>query len=314
MADVTAAPTRAASPAHYLQYGALRTVVGALDLLQWNRASALGARLGALGFRPLGIRRDMVERYIAAAFPGLDRAEVVRIARASYEHLGRMTVETALLPSVGRDGVLELMERTEGFGLVEAAMQAGRGLILVTGHLGNWELGGAYLAARGIPLDVIVRGQANPLFERYLNATRERLGMTVVHDAEAVRRTPRALRDGRAVAFLADQGVLGLASTFVPFFGRPAKTPRGPAVFALRLRPAVLFTVPLRLPNGRFRMIFEPVPITETGDRERDVDAIVATYTRVLERWVREAPEQYLWQHRRWRRQPPDTPPELREP
>ena len=109
---------------------------------------------------------------------------------------------------------------------------------MVTGHFGNWELAGAYVAARGIPLDAIVRGMANPLFDAYINHTREEMGMTIVHDSEAVRRTPRSLRAGRAVAFVADQGVLGLASTFVPFFGRPAKTPRGAAVFAFAFRGA----------------------------------------------------------------------------
>ena len=302
------------SAGDYAEYGALRAVIGALDALRWDRAAAMGERLGTLGYRPLGIRRGLVERHVAAAFPGLDEGEVRRIARASYAHLGRMTVETALLPSLGREGVLELMEGVDGWPAVERALAGGRGLIFVSGHLGNWELGGAYLAARGVPLDVIVRGQGNPLFERYLNETRSRLGMIVVSDSEAVRRTSRSLREGRAVAFLADQGVLGLASTFVPFFGRPAKTPRGPAVFALRRSTPIVFAVPLRQASGRFRMSFEPIVVAPTGDRERDIDAIVATYTRVLERWVRAAPEQYLWQHRRWRRQPPDTPAELREP
>ena len=80
---------------------------------------------------------------------------------------------------------------------------------MVTGHIGNWELAGGYVAARGIPLDAIVRGMANPLFDAYINHTREGLGMTIVHDSEAVRRTPRSLRAGRAVAFVADQGAEG---------------------------------------------------------------------------------------------------------
>jgi KDO2-lipid IV(A) lauroyltransferase len=180
----------------------------------------------------------------------------------------------------------------------------------VTGHLGNWELAGAYLAARGVPVDVVVRQMNNPLFDEYLRKTRERLGMTVVYDMDAVRPAARALAAGRAVAFLADQGVRKLASTYVPFFGRPAKTPRGPAVFALRGNIPVVFGAALREPDGRFRAIVERVPIEDTGDREADVDRAVARYTQTLERWVRRVPEQYFWQHRRWRRQPPDTPPE----
>src|SRR5687768_14361237 len=155
---------------------------------------------------------------------------------------------------------------------------------------------------------------ANPKFDRYLNRTRASLGVRVVYDDQAVRQTPRALRDGRLVAFLSDQGVLGLASTFVPFFGRPAKTPRGPAVFALRLKAPVVFGIAIRQPSGKYRMSFEPVTVQDTGDRDRDVDAVVAEYTKTLERWVRRAPEQYFWHHRRWRRQPPDTPEELRDP
>jgi KDO2-lipid IV(A) lauroyltransferase len=282
--------------------------------MDWERAGSVGARIGALGYRPLGIRRGVVERQIAAAFPGLDDANVKRIARASYEHLGRTSIEAALLARLGRDAVLDLFEGVDEWNLVEEALSRGRGLIFVTGHLGNWELGGAYIAARGIPLDAIARRMSNPLFDRYLTETRSRIGMVVVHDADAVRRTPRSLRDNRAVAFLSDQGVMGLASTFVPFFGRPAKTPRGPAVFALRLDVPVVFGTAVRQPSGKYRLVFESIPVEDTGDRDRDVDAIVARYTATLERWVRRYPEQYFWHHRRWRRQPPDTPPELREP
>jgi KDO2-lipid IV(A) lauroyltransferase len=138
--------------------------------------------------------------------------------------------------------------------------------------------------------------------------------MTVVHDEMAVRLVPRSLRAGRAVAFVVDQGALGLASTWVPFFGRLAKTPRGPAVFALRLGVPIVFGVALRQPSGRYRLALEPIDVTPTGDRDRDIDRIVATYTAVLEQWVRRAPEQYFWHHRRWKHQQPGTPPELGDP
>jgi KDO2-lipid IV(A) lauroyltransferase len=302
------------SLAHKAEYTALRVVVGALGRLDWRRAGDVGARIGALGYRPLGIRRKVVERQIGAAFPGLDEADVRRIARAAYEHLGRASIEAAILPRLGRDAVLGLFEGVDQWPVVEQALAKRRGLIFVTGHLGNWELGGAYLAARGVPLDAIARRMKYPLFDRYLTETRSQIGMVVVHDADAVRRTPRSLRENRAVAFLSDQGVLGLASTFVPFFGRPAKTPRGPAVFALRLQVPVVFGAAVRQPSGKYRLVFEPIEVHDTGDRDADVDAIVARYTAALERWVRRYPEQYFWHHRRWRRQPPDTPPELREP
>jgi KDO2-lipid IV(A) lauroyltransferase len=300
---------------HRWQYAVLRTAIGALGLLPWRVAAGVGAALGRLGFAPFGIRRDVVERQIAACFPDMAPERVRAVARASYASLGRTTLEAALVPRLGRKGVLALFAGVEGWEHLEAARARGRGVIVVTGHLGNWEIGGSYVAARGVPIDAIARRQENPLFDGFLTRTRQRLGMQVVFDADAVRRTPRALtKENRVVAFLFDQGALGLASTFVPFFGRPAKTPRGPAVFALRLGTPIVFGVAIRQPDGRFVLSFEPVPVDETGDRERDVDAIVAAYTAVLERWVARHPEQYFWQHRRWKHQPPDTPPHLREP
>jgi KDO2-lipid IV(A) lauroyltransferase len=311
------ATPRASRPptfAHRLEYTALRGAIGGLGALPWERAMAVGAWLGRIGYAPAGIRRGVTERQIAAALPELDAARVRRIARASYESLGRTTIEAALMPRLGRQGVLDLFERVEGWEVLEEARAAGRGALIVTGHLGNWELGGSYVAARGVPIDGIARQMANPLFDRFLTSTRERLGMDVVWDGHAVRRTPRSLRENRVVAMVSDQGALGLASTYVPFFGRPAKTPRGPAVFALRLRVPILFAVSVRQPGGRFLLSFERVPVVETGDREQDVDTIVTTYTRMLESWVRRYPEQYFWQHRRWKHQPPDTPSHLREP
>src|SRR4051812_46778869 len=268
--------------AHRAEYYTMRATLRGLRALSWDQACRIGEQLGALGYRPLGIRKRVVERQIAAAFPELDHDAVLALARKSYGHLGRTFVETALLDSLGKDGLQQLVESVEGWEEVDEVMSRGRGAIMVSGHIGNWELAGAYVAARGIPIDAIARGMANPLFDAYINRTREEIGMTIVHDSEAVRRTPRSLRAGRAVAFIADQGVLGLASTFVPFFGRPAKTPRGAAVFALRFDVPVLFVVALRLPTGGFRVVVERIEAHDTGDRDRDVDSIVARFTERL--------------------------------
>ena len=309
------APPAAPAPSrtHRAEYYALRGVLAGLARLPWRRATAFGGWLGRIGYSR-GVRSDVVERQVAAAFPEFSAERVKQVALESYESLGRTTVEAALLPTLSRGAVLDLFERVDGWDVLEAARAEGRGVIFVAGHLGNWEIGGSYVAARGVPIDGIARGMANPLFDRYLTQTRETLGMRIVPDAEAVRRTPRALREGRTVAFLIDQGALGLASTYVPFFGRPAKTPRGPAVFALRLGAPVVFAVPIRQPNGRFVMSMERIEVADTGNREADIDETVARYTSALESWVRRYPGQYFWQHRRWRHQPSDTPAHLREP
>jgi KDO2-lipid IV(A) lauroyltransferase len=297
---------------HWAQYAVGRGVLSLLGVIPFTAARAVGRFLGRLGHSPFGVRRNVVERQVAAAFP--DAKTVDPLVRDAYAHFGEVLIETALLPKLGRQRILDLFAGADGFEAIEDAHAAGQGIILITGHFGNWELAGAYVAARGIPIEVIVRRMNNPLFDRYVTRTREGAGMIVVHDHDAVRRTPRAFKSGHAVAFVADQGVLGLASTFVPFFGRPAKTPRGPAVFAMRYRLPTFFVAAVRLPDGRFRCVVTPVEIPDTGDREADVDTVVARYTGILESWVRQYPGQYFWHHRRWKRQPPDTPDELRDP
>jgi len=308
------APPRRVTLSHRVQYAALRIAVAVLRAIGFRGASAVGGWLGRLVYAPIGIRRAVVERQLRAAFPDWTPDRVRAVARASYDSLGRTFIETAVLPSYSREQVLGLFERVDNWEVFERARSLGRGVILLTGHIGNWELGGAYIAARGVPLDAVARGMENPLFDGYLTRTRRRIGMNVVHDADAVRLVPRTLRGGHAVAFLFDQGAVGLASTWVPFFGRLAKTPRGPAVFALRLESPMVFGVAIRQPSGRFVLSFEQVDTVRTGNREADVDAMVAAYSDTLERWVRRAPEQYFWHHRRWKHQRPGTPPELGDP
>ncbi len=312
----TAAPVLAANVtfSHWLEYLAIRGAVTVLRVLGWRAASQVGAWLGRFAYWPVGIRRSVVRRHIASAFPDFSPRQISQTAIAAYESLGRTSIETAVLAGTSPERIINMVTETVGWDLLESALAQGKGVILATGHLGNWELGGAYFAARGIPVGAITRRMANPLFDRYLRATRASVGVEVIHDAVAVRRVPRALGEGKLIAFLCDQDGIGLASTYVPFFGRPARTPRGPGVFALRLGTPVLFACCVRKPDGTYRIAFESVPVQTTGSREADVDAVVAAFTRQLEADVRRTPGQYFWHHRRWKRQPQNTPDHLREP
>jgi KDO2-lipid IV(A) lauroyltransferase len=299
---------------HRVEYGALRAFSGALSLLDVRRASRAAAAFTALGYSPLGIRRGVTERQIAAAFPEWNAAQIEAVARESYRNLGRVAIEATILSRGTPKDVLDLFGPSPEWAIAEAAFAHGRGAIFVAGHLGNWELSGAYVAARGVPVHPIARGMANPLSDAYFRRTRERLGMHIMHDRDAVRRIPRVLRDGEAVGIISDQATYGLASTYMPFFGRPAKTPRGAGVFALRGDYPVIMIHAVREKDGRYQFVAEDIPVTHSGDRERDVDDIMLRFTQALERLVRKYPGQYFWQHRRWKYQPEDTPPELREP
>ena len=293
---------------HRIEYVAIRGVVSLLKLLPFRSASDFGGMLGVLAYR-LGIRAMVVEAQIRFAFPELSSADVRRIARESYDNLGRTSIEAAMMEKCLRTEMIDLFEQIDGWEHVEAALAPGRGALLVTGHLGNWEVGGACIAAKGTRVDAIARHMSNRLFEKYLTDVREQNGLRVIFDDQAVRQIPRSLRENRIVGSLVDQGVQGLASAFVPFFGRMAKTPRGPAVFMQRLNVPMVFAVAVRLASGKYRLIIEPVAPIATGDREADATAVVAGFTARLEHWVRQFPGQYFWQHRRWKYQPDGAPP-----
>lgn len=307
-------PRKAPTLAQRVEYAALRCFLGLLAPLGVRGAAAVAGFIARVGYWPFGIRAGVVRRQIAAAFPDLEAMAVRRWALEAYDNLGRVAVEAALISRRGPAGVLERFADSPTWSAVERARARGKGVVFVAGHLGNWELSGAYIAARGVPMHAIARGMSNPLSDRYFRRTRERLGMLVMHDQESVRKVPRALRAGEGVGFLSDQATVGLASTFVPFFGRPAKTPRGAAVFALRLGAPVLHVQAIRKADGRYEFVAEELAVTVSGDRERDVDDIVRRFSETLERLVRAHPGQYFWQHRRWKHQPPDTPAHLREP
>lgn len=293
---------------HRLEHVAFRAARAAWSALPERVAMASGAALGAIVGSLLRFRRRDVDRHLTWAFPDRPPAWRARVARACYRHFGREAVATL---RAGRWSAEELRERTRMVGLDDfrAAAAAGAGVVLLTGHLGNWELGGAAIAARDVPLDVVGKGMSNRRFQDDLFAQRERLGMRVIEMGEASRRALRSLAEGRVVALLGDQSAHG-GGVLVPFFGRPAVTARGPALFAVRSGAPVFVAFALRDGGwpARYGIRFERLSLAPTGDVEEDVLALTRAYTRALEVAVQAAPEQYFWQHRRWKGAPAEEP------
>jgi KDO2-lipid IV(A) lauroyltransferase len=178
-------------------------------------------------------------------------------------------------------------------------------VVLLTGHVGNWEIGGAALAARGLPIDGVAKPMANRLFEQDLFASRERLGLRIIETGAAPREVLRSLRRGRVVGMLGDQNT-HRDPVFIPFFGTPAATSRGPALFALRSGAPVFLGVALREPGWgqRYKVSLEPLHFAPSGRLDDDVRDLTTAYSQALERAVRLVPDQYFWQHRRWKTRP----------
>ncbi len=162
--------------------------------------------------------------------------------------------------------------RVVGFEAFRDAALSGAGVVLLTGHLGNWEMGGAAIAARGVPLDVVGKGMSNPRFQADLFAARERLGMRVIEMGDAPREALRSLAEGKVVALLGDQSAHG-GTMLLPFLGRPAVTARGPAVFAIRTGAPVFVAFALGdagRPHG-YTVAFERLAFEPSGDVDEDV-------------------------------------------
>lgn len=270
-------------------------------------AAWLGRRLGDLAHVALRRRRRIALDNLATAFPALTAGERRRLCRRSWQHLGTMAVELCAALTLPLDRILQGIAM-DGLHHLEAVMGThGRALVL-TAHLGNWELLAAAHRLSPYSLAIVVR----PLDARWLNALADRLrrrsGVALIEKRGALRPVLESLRRGGMVAILLDQNAARHEGVFAPFFGRPASTSRSLAVLAVRTGTPVIPIFIRREAAGRHRVILRP-PLAppSTGESERAIAEMTTRCNEAIEAAVRETPEQWLWVHERWRTRPPDA-------
>jgi len=282
--------------------GLLRGSMATLGALPRPQALALGALLGSLA-GAAGVRARVARDNLAHAFPDATDAWRAHVLRAHYRELGRVAADYARLPALARGPRERAFAQWEGEEHAQAALAAGRGIVFVTGHLGFFELYGATVS-RTIPVAILVRPLSNPGAEAWIRRVRAAAGMELVSEGAGVRDLVRRLRGRGCVALLADQDARR-QGVFVPFLGRPASTPTGPAWLSLATGAPIVFGGCVRGPDGRYEGRFDP-PLWPAGDA-RDpeaVRALTARHVELLERRVRARPESWFWLHRRWKTQP----------
>jgi KDO2-lipid IV(A) lauroyltransferase len=268
---------------------------------------ALGRRLGHLWARIDGRHRAIAADNLRRAFPDWDEARVERTARDVYAHFGTVILDLLWMQDRTAEALLALAD-LEGVEHLQGARAAGRGVLAPSGHFGNWE----FQAVASAPLvgDVasIARPLDNPALDRRLLALRTSTGNRVIYKRKALAQALRTIRDGGILAVLIDQNVQDGDGIFVRFFGRPAATTTVAAALALKTGCAIVPVHCSLQRNGRYRMVYgPPVEWSGSGRREEDVAALTQCLTGIIEGWVREAPEQWLWLHRRWKTQPPGS-------
>lgn len=279
-----------------------------LSRLSWDGARRLGRFLGVIAFDLVRIRRRETLENLAASFPELGKTARVRMARECYRGFGATFLEIFLLPRLRACDFSERIRFSdpESFARIRAE---GTGAVLLTGHLGNWELGGAAAAALGHPTWVLVARQRNPRVDEYVRRAREDAGMRVLYVEEGLRAGLRVLRRGEFLVFLFDQDA-GRDGVFAPFFGRPASTPLGPFRFARLARCPILMGLCRREADGRY-FVELPPPLwvrTDLPPEAAEREALRAANS-LLEDAVRRYPEQWFWMHRRWKTRPPEGVP-----
>jgi KDO2-lipid IV(A) lauroyltransferase len=279
----------------------------ALRALPPGARGALGRRLGRLYLRLVPSRRRILFENLARAYPEKSPAEIEAIGLGSAEWVGAAFVDFLDVSRLTAEEVRGRI-RVTGEGNFESARARGKGVFLLSAHIGGWELGAIRAGLLGEPIAPVVRPLDNTRLEKELATRRTRLGNRLIAKRDAARDVLKAMARSETVAILVDQNVLAREAVFVPFFGRPAATTPALALFQLKTDAAVVpvFTWPEG--GGRYRLEFEtPILADEFRHlpREEAIRAATARYMQVTEAAVRRAPEVWLWMHDRWRTRPP---------
>jgi KDO2-lipid IV(A) lauroyltransferase len=293
-------------PRDHLLYASILGFLAAAGRLPLGVSRPLGAQIGPLvmALNPRDRRRS--RDHLRIAFPSLDEEAVRSLLRRNARHLGILLAEVAWLFRASPEEVAVQCEIT-GIEHLERPLAAGTGAVLITGHCGNWELCNARIGVAGIPLTIAVRGLHDPRLDRITTILRSRFGAEIVpRGQDAGRRLFAALAANRVNGLLIDQDIKDIPGVFVPFFGRLAWTPSGAASLALRHGCPVVPIFAHRCSDGRHQAeVLPPLPEPPPGSPEERITALTAAATAAIERQVRAYPEQWVWMHRRWRRQPP---------
>jgi Kdo2-lipid IVA lauroyltransferase/acyltransferase len=284
------------------EHAGVRTALAMTGAIPLGPATAIGAGIGRLAYDVARVRRDVSIDNIRRSL-GVSTPEASRIARASYANMGRSLMEFAAFRHLNDDDLRAIVE-VEGVEHLEAARAAGKGAVTLTGHYGNWELGGIFPRVLGFPVDFLVGQQSNSRVDDVMNNLRRRQRVAIISRRLALRGVVQSLAAGRFVALLADQDARR-GGVIVEFLGRPASTVRGPAVFAIRKgSPVIPFFIHRERGPGRrrHRLVFEPRLYARTDlDEDEAIRDLTQRYTDRLAERIREHPTEYFWPHRRWK-------------
>lgn len=286
---------------HQIEYVAALTGVKMAQALSPHAADSLGAALGSLAHVVLKSRREIARRNLKMAMgDSMSDAEIEAIVKRVFRNLGRTLVEFSRFGRTKLEGARQIIIG-DGAERLRKVHEEGRGGIIVSAHFGNWELMGIWVSTLGYSMDFLVGTQHNEKIDKMLIGFRRDMGVGIIPLATSARQVFKTLRANRFTGLVADQHASS-GGVVLDFFGRPAGTPRGPALFAIRAGCPLLPCVLRRERYDRHVvMAGEPVYPPRSGDEEADIRSMTVAYTKFFESSIRQYPDQWMWTHRRWK-------------
>lgn len=284
-----------------IEYFFFRILLFCIRRFSFRTVQIIGSSFGTFIHSVIGLRKGLVLSNLRHAFPEKSEDEIRSIAKASYRNLFMAYLEILVMDTLS-EAKLKNMIAFPDSGTIDEILKRKKGLIILSGHYGNWEL-----LALSVPLfskqtyTIVVQKQRNPYVNDFMTRMRGRFGTKIVVMERAFRESLRALSNNEAVALIADQS--GPESgIYTRFFGRPASTHQGPAVFQVRSGAPMVIALLVREGLEKFRIDFEEIDTTGlTGTDEEKMQQITERHVSVLERHIRQRPDHWLWMHKRWK-------------
>lgn len=266
----------------------------------------IGAVLGRLYFRFIKKQRNLAIKQMRESLK-IDQAEAEQLVRESFINMGKNFMEVLYMPALNKENFDKFIE-IEHLERMKSAISEKHGVVVLTGHVGNWEWLSAAFTMNDLPVSAIAKQQPNMDYTNALNDLRATINVEIFsRGTSELLSAAKALKKGRILGFLADQDA-GPGGAFIEFLGKTASTPMGAAVFAKKFNSPIIPAFILRQPDGHHKVLVgEIIRYTDTGNPDKDLFDLTYKMTKILEKIILDNPTQWLWFQKRW-----NTPPEQR--
>ncbi len=275
-------------------------------LLPLRLAIAVGKFSGFLAYLFLPRYPRITKENLRKAFNNEKSIQQInKIAVNVFCNLGMSIAEVLSMPKIKR----QLDKRIYGVGFekLDNALSKGKGVIIISAHLGNWELLPLYYAAKDYPANVMARRIYYEKYDEWVKVLRENTGANIIFRDESPRKVLEVLKNNETLGIMPDQDIDSVDGVFVNFFNRPAYTPSAPVALAIKMGCPILPCFIIR-ENGRHKIVVEdPVDLVITDNKQEDIIKNTQTWSAIVESYIRRYPEQWVWMHRRWKTKPRDS-------